>query len=692
MLTRATRQKRILQPLGFGFTLPLALAACGGSGGSGGGTSAPLPAPPPPPPPPQTIQGTVFDGPIEGASVFRDENGNGVQDNDEPFAVSNANGQFEIVEGTGDLVSLGGVDTITGFDFSDFQLTAPAGARVISPITTLLNNANDAGDFADKIGLSALDQLDPSFDPLTYSPFDPANAANADLNELLIFLNQGSQILVSVVRVIAEVTGQANPLAFALDLVANNAAQVPDDSVGIFTDSVVVNQLSQDLITSGVVTGRTIDEVVNALEELTSTYAILLGDNVEPGDSAAVQAIVQEAIITVESLIVDLVNDTGVLPRDYFGLFPDSFDLEQDVDALAAQLVTFGNNVFIAARSGSAISGTGQNDFIRGRLGDDDLRGGNGDDRILGEQGNDILSGGDGNDTLVKRFGSGSIDGGAGDDLIIVERAAVDIDGGPGIDTLDLEGAAPRGFFIDPPVFMIDLVDQLFRLEFEGEDIFSQTIESVEEFEFRGQIDLLFRGTDASERVDANSGLITIIPSGGNDVFTQDFVTNPLRFRLDFSAIEDPVSITFGPNAETIDYGFGSIATNSNIEWIVGTDQGDTFTLANNRGAIFLGGGQDTVILTSATVPVFVENFSASGPVQDVIDLTQLPGAEDTFVDIDAVLDSFIVTQGMNDEGETIPIANFRFVENGISTDIAFVNVALNDIGPENIILPGDVV
>lgn len=78
------------------------------------------------------------------------------------------------------------------------------------------------------------------------------------------------------------------------------------------------------------------------------------------------------------------------------------------------------------------LTGSSQDDVLRGddganRLtgggGDDDIAGGDGDDRLVGQAGNDELSGGAGDDTLVGGEGRDELTGGAGDDTFLFNTA-----------------------------------------------------------------------------------------------------------------------------------------------------------------------------------------------------------------------------------------------------------------------------
>lgn len=98
---------------------------------------------------------------------------------------------------------------------------------------------------------------------------------------------------------------------------------------------------------------------------------------------------------------------------------------------------------------GSAVSGLGGNDDLRGSRGNDTLDGGIGNDILDGGFGNDRLVGGDGDDFLTDSDGDDIFEGGAGNDRIDIQRYGIDsrlagrtdrltIDAGTGDDSVDV--------------------------------------------------------------------------------------------------------------------------------------------------------------------------------------------------------------------------------------------------------------
>ena len=84
------------------------------------------------------LDGTVIDGPISGATVFADTNGNGMRDADEGSTVTGTDGRFQLADTGGELIASGGTDGTTGLA-NLFTFNAPAGSTVITPLTTLLD-------------------------------------------------------------------------------------------------------------------------------------------------------------------------------------------------------------------------------------------------------------------------------------------------------------------------------------------------------------------------------------------------------------------------------------------------------------------------------------------------------------------------------------------------------------------------
>ena len=106
--------------------------------------------------------GIVADGYISGARVFRDENENETFDLGEVFVITDSSGAFTGLGGSGDkpIVADGNggtaVDTSTGVTFNSV-LSAPAGSKVVNPITTVVNELMQDSDPATRASITNSD-------------------------------------------------------------------------------------------------------------------------------------------------------------------------------------------------------------------------------------------------------------------------------------------------------------------------------------------------------------------------------------------------------------------------------------------------------------------------------------------------------------------------------------------------------
>ncbi|WP_027855811.1 hypothetical protein [Marinobacterium litorale] len=126
------------------------------------------------------IEGRVIDGYIEGASIYIDSDGDGTPDPEElTDATTDNQGRFSVESNlSGSVIAIGGTNTDTGLA-NNLALSAPAGAGVITPITTLIDsyarqsgaNTEDAQEAVETLlGFST------EADLLNYDPFQVADS------------------------------------------------------------------------------------------------------------------------------------------------------------------------------------------------------------------------------------------------------------------------------------------------------------------------------------------------------------------------------------------------------------------------------------------------------------------------------------------------------------------------------------
>lgn len=158
-----------------------------------------------------TDDGIVADGYISGARVFRDENENGQFDPGEESVTTNSSGEFTGLGGSSDkpIVADGNggtaVDTSTGSVFNAV-LSAPAGSKVVNPVTTIVNELlqdNTSGvttvaeanlKVAKVFGMEAVTSAGidfTKFDPIARKTYSDDGESTAILDDNLADITQG---------------------------------------------------------------------------------------------------------------------------------------------------------------------------------------------------------------------------------------------------------------------------------------------------------------------------------------------------------------------------------------------------------------------------------------------------------------------------------------------------------------------
>ncbi|MGY3132340.1 VCBS repeat-containing protein [Bradyrhizobium sp. USDA 4501] len=208
---------------------------------------------------------SVIGGKLAGAIVFADDNGNGTLDPDESLAISDDQGSFEPIGGTGPLIAYGGTDTFTGLSFKGI-LEATSGSTKISPLSTLVTSLQNEGvSNAEAQVLTAL-SINPAVDITTFDPITELLVNNADAAQIY---SKNAEIMNSVAAITSALTN-TGPIAQnsvqvfdALAAIINNHGSAPVD----LSDPTLVAQI---LTAAALALNATIDP------EIVSTAAAVL--------------------------------------------------------------------------------------------------------------------------------------------------------------------------------------------------------------------------------------------------------------------------------------------------------------------------------------------------------------------------------------------------------------------------------
>lgn len=204
--------------------------------------------PPPPPPPPSEISGQVIKGYLQGAAVYLDTDHDGQPDGAPVYTDSAGRFTFTTDQTDAALLVFGGVDTLTHVPLDGMILRAPAGATVVSPLTTLIDEVlkQDAtlsveqaqARVADALGLS----LPAGIDLLKFDPLEHLQNGGAEVEDL----SESVLNTISAVQSLLVATGATDAASAANAAIAAIVRVILEDSDGLdLTSSADVAQVLQ---------------------------------------------------------------------------------------------------------------------------------------------------------------------------------------------------------------------------------------------------------------------------------------------------------------------------------------------------------------------------------------------------------------------------------------------------------------
>jgi len=274
--------------------------------------------------------GVAQDGYLAGATVFIDTNGNGKLDPGEDSARTDADGNFKLASNaSGNLVVLGGINTDSGLP-NHVSMSAPQGASVINPITTLVAQQVNQGktveqanaDVAKGLGLKAgvdftkFDLLAPTSDPEVALAGQKAAVQISALMLVAAEVAVGAQaqaaVQAAVVTSLANAIGSGN----TLDLTSANSVS------SVLTSALVSQGVSVSVIaqaTSEVVATATAASNATSLGALTEVSATLIRSTVDVSrltvSASDVPGLVADASNLFASGVrtLDIIQDTVTL-------------------------------------------------------------------------------------------------------------------------------------------------------------------------------------------------------------------------------------------------------------------------------------------------------------------------------------------------------------------------------------------
>ena len=418
--------------------------------------------------------GTVTNSYLTGAKVFFDGNFNGIQDEKEPFTISNADGSFdldvslpefdknnngELEADEGRLVVTDGINTATYLP-QQTPLTATPDATVVTPLTTLMQkmvaqgiNPNEA-ETKVKAAFGVPSTIDlTSYDPLqAITQNDPNGLAvyaahiqiqNVIVQTTILISGISANSIIDIAdRTISTIANQIQ--AGTVDL--TNSAQL--QTIIQSTANQVQSQKASDLA----------PEVAKILAEGNQRVKAIASSNLPLADAATkiaqIQQVeqgevakdlqqvatgnktIQEAIAENTGASLDAQIQSSTVKDPTIRNSIDSNFSQESFPEGGIELVNNSPDQKIGNDGDDTLNGDSSDDVLSGKKGNDLIFGFNGNDWINGNQNNDLIDGGLGDDTLYGGKGIDTITGSDGSDIIFGNQGDDILDGGTGNDTL----------------------------------------------------------------------------------------------------------------------------------------------------------------------------------------------------------------------------------------------------------------
>lgn len=259
------------------------------------------------------IQGVVVDGYLSGATVFMDSNGDGALSPGEWRTSTDASGNYLLPSNIGGskLIALGGTDIMTGKPFQGV-LTAPVGATVVTPLTTLAQALLDSGQASTAQAAASLVQQAlglPSIALLNYEPLSVLASSTASAADKAMALSV-QKTAIQVANLIAQVGAAISAGSDVTPLGAGNAA------IAALASAVAANQ-SVNLANSAAVLGIVLGAASNAgIPQNATNLALLARDvasliaasNVAAANAQNITQLAQSAVVAQSSAIAAITS------------------------------------------------------------------------------------------------------------------------------------------------------------------------------------------------------------------------------------------------------------------------------------------------------------------------------------------------------------------------------------------------
>ena len=284
--------------------------------------------------------GKAIDGYISDATVFADANGTGKLASNDVSTTTDANGNFTLTGGTGQLIAFGGTDISTGFAFKG-QLEAPSGSAVVDPLTTLISGLEQTVGLT----LAAAEQE-------VLAAFGLPSATDLTTLDPIAGATGGDTVSAEAYAAGAKVIDTADAIASAFETASTGFLGAFEDAYGALEANIKTLAAGQTLnLTDQKTIAALINSVASTVGVNDSSFVSTLSTGVVASNAAIDVKLAQDG--ATSSLITDVSTVQAAIQSS-------TFDLTKSADAITG---TVGNDTSIAASatlsSGDKIDGGG---------------------------------------------------------------------------------------------------------------------------------------------------------------------------------------------------------------------------------------------------------------------------------------------------------------------------------------------
>ena len=317
-----------------------------------------------------SLSGAVVKGPLSGALVYADSDGDGLGDGEPIITASDGSYTISASNANATIIAMSGpntIDTSSGETLTGITLKAPAGSTVVTPATTILESQPniEPAQLAIALGIPTTAADGTPIDIMSFNPY----AAGADPAAALASEKAAQQVMVTIKAVSAAAEGAGMDVEDAFEqAMASVAGVVSAEAVKIDITSAAAIIAAEASMAENKV-DFTDTAVLNAVSTAvqSAVVAAAAADSTIVVDTTAFAAVLETAVTAVGNVnaAIEAITDTDLTSTESMGTFATLTDIASEIKAAAvaevetpgagAALVTFTDAAAVTSAVAAAV-------------------------------------------------------------------------------------------------------------------------------------------------------------------------------------------------------------------------------------------------------------------------------------------------------------------------------------------------